>query len=77
MPMLLNPQGKRSQEPLDRQLGSPQSQAGYGSEEKKSLPNSYQEPNPERPAYSLVTMLTGLQLSCYFFILVKSKMCVH
>jgi hypothetical protein len=38
MPWLLYPQGKSPFYPLDRKLDGPQSQSGYGGEEKNSQP---------------------------------------
>jgi hypothetical protein len=46
--------------PLDRRLGGPQSRSGRGDEERKSHNYPRRESNPDRPARSIVSVLTEL-----------------
>jgi hypothetical protein len=54
------PQGKEPQYLMDRRRDGIQSRSGCGGEEKKYLTCPCPESNPDRPAHSLVTILTEL-----------------
>jgi hypothetical protein len=58
--------GKIPQYPLDRRLGGPQSQSGYGVEEKNSCENKCNVPNENSRSSPVVIFLKRNVLSFYW-----------